>query len=262
MGYITEEDFLNLCMDKYNIFIEENNWKYDFSKEFPHSLDSEASWLSQFIFKKLLESKFEMYIGGFSRISMNTDNSVTFSFDIMNNPNPSSRDFYRIGSNAKNQCPDFWEEWNKLKYTIGNFAPIPNLKKKGRHLQHVHRDKNERWDLLLDYCRGNWDKYTCSSIMSYNEYMKLTCQQIYFKEIYDDFVENKLNNRKVEEIQNHEYCSWIEEWNKKIDESKDLEVISFGEKSTKMKDIENVVEMICLLIQVRGCMMLAFLNNC
>lgn len=84
------------------------------------------------------------------------------------------------------------EEWKAISYTIGNFAPIPNLKEKGRHLQQIHRDKNERWDFLLDYCRKNWKKYSCSSAISYNEYMKLTCQQIYFQEIYDDLFEKNL----------------------------------------------------------------------
>ncbi|ALU36050.1 hypothetical protein [Clostridium autoethanogenum] len=100
MTYIAEDDFLNLCMDKYNIFMKDKNWKYDFKEEFPKSFDSEASWLSQFIFKKLFEYKFKVYIEGISKISMEMDDSIKFSFDLMNNPKPSSRDFYRIGSNA------------------------------------------------------------------------------------------------------------------------------------------------------------------
>jgi len=43
----------------------------------------------------------------------------------------------------------------------------------------------------------NWEKYSSSSIISYNEYMKLTYQQIYFQEIYDNLIEKKLDNRKL-----------------------------------------------------------------
>jgi len=155
-NYISEDDFLNLCMNKYNIFMDDYNWKHDFQKEFPKWLDSEASWLSQFIFKKMFElfgCKFEMYIQGISKMSIKRDDSIKFSFDVMNNYKPSARDFYRLGSNAGKQCPPLLEEWKDISHTIGNFAPIPNLKKKGRHLQHIHNDKNERWDFLLDYCR-------------------------------------------------------------------------------------------------------------
>lgn len=260
-SYIAEDDFLNLCMDKYNIFMENYDWKHDFQKEFPKSLESEASWLSQFIFKKLFETKFEMYIEGISKMSMKMNDSITFSFDLMNNPKPVSRDFYRIGSNAEKQCPYLLEEWKAISHTIGNFAPIPNLKKKGRHLQLIHNDKNERWDFLLVFCRENWEKYSCSSIISYNEYMKLTCQQIYFQEIYDDLVK-KLGDRNLVEIDEQKYCEWIEEWNKMIDKKKsDLKLLSFGEKSTEMKDIEDIVKIICILIQVRGHMILASLSK-
>jgi len=259
--YIAEDNFLNLCIDKYNIFMKDNNWKYDFKEEFPKSLDSEASWLSQFIFKKLFEYKFEMYIEGISKISMKMDDSIKFSFDLMNNPKPSSRDFYRIGSNAEKRCPPLFEVWKAISHTIGNFTPIPNLKENGRHLQQIHRDKNERWDFLLDYCRKNWKRYSCSSKISYNEYMKLTCQQIYFQEIYDDLFEKKLNNRKLEEIHAQEYYEWIEEWNKMIDKKNDLTLLSFGEKSTEMKDIEDIVKIICILIQVRSHMILASLSK-
>lgn len=65
----------------------------------------------------------------------------------------------------------------------------------------------------------------------------------------------------MEEIHAQEYCEWIEEWNKMIDKKNDLTLLSFGKKSTEMKDIEDIVKIICILIQVRGYMILAALSK-
>ena len=53
----------------------------------------------------------------------------------------------------------------------------------------------------------------------------------------------------------------MDEWNNRLDEKKDLTLLSFGDKSTEMKGIEDIVKIICFLIQVRGRMILASLSK-
>jgi hypothetical protein len=57
---------------------------------------------------------------------------------------------------------------------------------------------------LLEYCKENWDKWDEGIIdISFNEYMKRTCQHLYFEEIFSDFRNeygNKLEKNNIEGV--------------------------------------------------------------
>ena len=48
---------------------------------------------------------------------------------------------------------------------------------------------------MLEYCKEHWIKWDEGVIdISFNEYMKRTCQHLYFEEIFSDF-RNKYDNK-------------------------------------------------------------------
>lgn len=108
----------------------------------------------------------------------------------MNNPKlkgKSNRDHYRFGSIAKREGVDC-TQWESIYHTIGNFSLLPNYDKAcKRHLQLKHNDVNERWDILLSFCRKEWKEFSCSRLNdqfnTFNEYMKYTIQEMYFEEL-------------------------------------------------------------------------------
>lgn len=269
--YISDKDIISYCVLQCEKFINtEDNWRYRFDEEFPKTFHREASVLSQLVFLKVFSklSK-EEYVAWDSINFTNKMNikGVDISFDIMNNPNPSTKNYRRLGNIAKKYAASNLDEWIKLKYTIGNFSPIPNFckhnkdVKKVRHLQHRHNDLAERWDSLLKECKENWEDYSCDLYPTFINYMKLTCQQIYFEDIYMDMVK-KITDRDINNINDEEWLNWIEEWNDQLNnEQKEWDIIDFGKKDGEMENIEDVIKMICLLIEVRGRMIIALLRS-
>ena len=150
---IDGQSILHCCKELVDEYIKNEDYEYSLEREFSNNLDPESSLLSKMIFCRLLALDANI-ISDFltSTISIN---GIKVSFDVMNNSNSSDKDFYRLGSIAKRKGVNNIVKWERLKYTIGNFAPIPNGKK--RHLQLVHNNKNERWDFLLRYCEEHWE---------------------------------------------------------------------------------------------------------
>lgn len=149
-------------------------------------------------------------------------------------------------------------KWEELKYTIGNFAPIPNARRKGlRHLQFVHNNKNEKWDFLLSYCKEYWDDYSCDLYPTFRDYIIKTAQHLYIKDVLEDFKSN-LRGRQIEDVKTNEFENWDSILR---DKSKTCELISFGEKTTNIDNIEEIIELICLLTKTRGRMIISLLKK-
>lgn len=259
-SYIDEECILGCLERLVEEYIEQEDYKYKFDFEFSNNHDVETSILSKMIFMRLLEidkSKVKCIFLPTIRID-----ETKVSFDIMNNPKASKHDFYRLGSIAKRVGASDLFKWEELKYTIGNFAPIPNAHRKGlRHLQFVHNNKNERWDFLLSYCKEHWDDYSCDLYPTFRDYIIKTAQHLYIKDVLEDFKSN-LRERQIEDVKTNEFENWVENWDSILrDKSKTCELISFGEKTTNIDNIEEIIELICLLTKTRGRMIISLLKK-
>lgn len=259
--YIDGEDILTYCNKRADEYIEQENYDYSLEYEFRSNVDVEASTLSQIIFSRLLSSNDCIVSYNFS--SSILINKTKISFDVMNNPNASSKDYYRLGSVAKKKNTSNLKQWKNVKYYIGNFAPIPNVNGtcKKRHLQLLHRDKNERWDYLLAYCQNHWDAYSCELFPSFKDYLYKTVQYIYTRDILED-LRSKLGKREIESVENEELSSWMNDWkNMLFDKNNECEIISFGKKSTDMANVEEIIDLICLLIKLRSRMIIILLKH-
>lgn len=193
-------------------------WKYDFCKEFTLH-DTEQSILSKMIWESLFSLYFTENLNSFT-ISKNTyveievkDSLFRIYFDVMNN-----------NKDIKN-----------IYHRIGNYAVYPQMEQKS--LQIIHKWFGEKWDKFLKWLKDNWQTQYITYItkrnntlvykqsdsfknkwcnLNFKEYIILTCQQIYLKEIYmqiqdkdiDYFTANKileLVNCWNEEIRNNDY---------------------------------------------------------
>lgn len=258
--YIDEDFIIQYCKEQTNKFINEASWNHSFENEFPCYLGSEASALSQMLFARLLGEAFDH--ADMNYTSKMEVGEVKMSLDIMNNPNPSKRDFYRLGSRAKRFEIVRLNEWVNIKYTIGNFTPIPNSNgnKRMRHLQMIHNNQNERWDFLLKYLKDNWNNYSSELFPEFADYMIKTAQHIYFEKIFMD-LQNKLENRDINQVRDDEWLKWVEEWNDILkDKNNDLKLHCFGIKTTEEENIDDIIRDICWLIEIRGRLIMALLK--
>lgn len=241
-------------------FLEVGDWLYDFSEEsVPSNKDCEVSYLSQCFFYEL------MHILDADGVLINDENnrkicvklvdenqSQEFHFDVMNNPKTTRRKF---SSGIKNKCPKEWEKWRGIYHTIGNLTPIP-WPCNGTvepNLQTKHSNLDERWDLFLHYLRCEWSKDWEVGI-SFFQYMQLTCQEVYYQKVYDDFFKNK----NLETIDDQDLLGWYKklkenEWYEKLEE--DGRLISFGE------DAKENVEITINLISLRGRLVMALVRR-
>lgn len=260
MPYIDEKSIILSLKELVDKYIENKDFEHKFVSEFSNNHDVEASILSKIIFLSLLATDTSKISGIFTSTVL--IDGIKVSFDIMNNEKASKKDFYRLGSIANRKDANNLRKWEELKYTIGNFAPIPNANRQTRrHLQFVHNNKNERWDFLLQYCKEHWEDYSCDLYPSFEDYIIKTVQHVYVKEVFED-LKSRLRDRSVEDVEPDEFVNWMKSWNSILqDENKTYELISFGEKTTDMENIEEVIEMICLLIKARSRMIIALLQR-
>lgn len=238
-------------------FVEEKNWKYDFANEInqPKRQDAEARYLSQYFFQNIIQcidSSLEVEITDDRYMYVRHNDSQTiFHFDIMNNPKIK----HAFGKNIKSNCEFQWQEWDGIYHTVGNITPIPwpKLKYGNINTQELHKALDERWDLFLQLCKNEWTIWENYSVtMSFECYMKITCQQMYYKKVLL-LIKDRLDNRYINNVTDEELIEWFQEWNKF--DYKDEELISFDE------DLINTVEDILLVIEIRGRLMLKILDR-
>lgn len=237
--------WIKICEVGYKKFIESGNSKYKFSQEGKQGVDFEAYYLSKMVFSKLFnlfaQKDYEFGITSSCRMVSKSEDFRLY-FDIMNNPNVSN-DSNRLGNKAINKNVDC-NDWVQLKYTVGNFAPIPANKKGERHFQMIHNNFNERWDLLLEYFKKYWDELPCSNVLNFDEYMMYTCQHLYYKKIFEEFKAECKGD--LDNIGDIDWKGKVERWNDQISKGECKDLISFDD------EIEKVVDDICFLIEARG----------
>lgn len=84
---------------------------------------------------------------------------------------------------------------------------------------------------------------------------------MYIKDVLEDFKSN-LRGRQIEDVKTNEFENWVENWDSILrDKSKTCELISFGEKTTNIDNIEEIIELICLLTKTRGRMIISLLKK-
>ncbi|MCI7169066.1 hypothetical protein MSB04_01355 [bacterium] len=238
----------------FNQFLVKGDWLYNFENENPQpkKQDIEARYLSQYFFLKLIQSidaRYEVEITDSTYMYLVCNGKKTmFHFDVMNNPKES----HGFGKSIKKVSIEEWEKWkNGLYHTIGNLTPVPwPVMKYGTiNMQDIHKDLDERWDLFLKFCQSEWQclkKYNIH--IDFQLYIKFTCQEIYFVEIYDLF-NKKFGKQNIEGLSNDGLLAWHDEIST-IDLSK-KEIVSFG------NDLLNDVRNINRLIVIRGRVMMA-----
>lgn len=206
-----------------------------------YGIDIEASYLCHGIWAKLMKStknNGNPYTKNYLIWNNGSKKSdLIFHFDIMNNPKSKScglAKMYLDNNTEKN-------EWKEIYHSVGNMVPIPWFEVDGNHFidgQGLHKSLDERWDLYLQLLKDNWKVWGKDISITFEEYMKLTCQQMYYKEIFEDISKGKIEDINIEDINN---------WNNKIQENSPL--ISFSLK--KYDNIDSIVEDIIKLIKIR-----------
>ena len=201
-----------------------------------YGCDVEASYLCHGIWNILMEN--DNQFGSDRDFVWKYENrELLFHFDIMNNPNISKQNVYSCGL-FKNS--DGIDDVRKIYHTIGNMAPVPWFKVEGEHYidaQKLHKSLDERWDLFLQVLRSNWALWNSCEGFTFEDYMRITCQQVCYEEIYLDACK-----KKVEEITKTD----IEGWNDKI--KADSKLVSFAESG--VEKMKNIIKLRCKIVSV------------
>lgn len=108
---------------------------------------------------------------------------LRFHFDVMNTPNAFDgykfNSAWRIGVMAMKN--DVALRFPSIRYTIGNFAPLPwwiTRTYYSNGLQGLHNGMSEWWDMLLLYLQWRMDEFKDEK-MSFVDYIIFTCQFFY-----------------------------------------------------------------------------------
>ena len=204
----------------FNFIKSEEPWKYDFEiggerydeKISPENTHYESSILSQLIFIEVFNRQNLIAEIDKNAKSIKVKNGYVekyFLFDVMHNP--------RSGCQPCQQGSryDYNMEFKMMYHCLGNFAPVPKTiiyKNYGPRLQQIHMNLNELWPCLLKFMQDNWMYFPTkiSELMSFKEYMKYTCQQMYFENIFIELYEiykgtkekagNEMWNRLLEKL--------------------------------------------------------------
>ena len=92
------------------------------------------------------------------------------------------------------------------------------------------------------YVCDSWNTNKCN--MTFEKYMKLSCQQIYYKEIYEDAIKKDIDKISREDIS---------KWNKGIKPNSELLSFSCASDSSSnecVKMIKKLIEIRCQMIYV------------
>ena len=201
-----------------------------------YGCDVEASYLCHGIWKILMKN--DNQFGTDREFVWKHENlELLFHFDIMNNPNISKRNVYSCG--LFKDCNGIVEV-KKIYHTIGNMTPVPWFKVEGNHYidaQKLHKSLDERWDLFLQVLRTNWKTWNSCEGFTFEEYMRITCQQVCYEEIYQEAI-----SKKIEEITETD----IKEWESKI--RVDSKLISFAESG--VEKMKNIIRLRCKIVSV------------
>lgn len=206
----------------------------------------ESSYLCHGIWEKIMKNKKPLSTDNKIRWSSNETDELVFHFDIMNNPSMSNN-VYSCGLfKACNQ--KLREDALNIYHSIGNMAPIPWFKLAGTSYidgQSLHKSLDERWDLFLQVLKDNWNKWNNECVnLTFENYMIMTCQQVYYEEIYIKALKTGVENITLEHIT---------DWNEHI--SQDSVIISLSPKESENTDdiinkILQIIKMRCKIIHI------------
>ena len=204
--------------------------------------DIEASYLCHGVWNKLLRNE-EIGSGNYFCWANNSYNSeIIFHFDIMNNPCKTNNNIYSCGL-FKDQGEKDRIEFEKMYHCIGNIALMPWFETNNSNYingQMLHKALDERWDLYLSVLRNNWSDWNkFSEDFTFEEYMKISLQQVYYKDVYEMAIKKKIGEISKDDIEN---------WNVMISSNKEL--ISFDNDKNVIKKIKTITEIRCQMIKV------------
>lgn len=250
------------CEEGYLSFLEDNNWKYNFDKEYSKS-DTEQSFLSRMIFCSLFKNMnymCELPKGDDIAIKVSKENWLEpcyFLFDVMHNPKEGHQP-YILAKKMQKQL-----RFDRYYHTIGNFAPVPRTivyKRCGPNLQLKHKHLSELWCRFLKYMQENWEKWPTKihEKITFKEYMICSCQHLYYKQIFDEVYSKYRRNTS---LNRSNWKNEVDNWNKKIREvTFDEELISI-DNLLEEENIEEIDVMINFLIEARGHCILCLLKK-
>lgn len=176
------------------------------------------------------------------------NNTTIFHFDIMNNASISTNN---LGCYLAKKCSkEKLDEWKKVYHTIGNMAPIPwfEIYSNGNvsiNSQFLHKALDERWDFYLQLLKNNWSDWNHNERMTFEKYMILTCQQMYFEDIFKDI-------KNIDVITIDDICGW----GNKINEGSKLICLT----PSGIETVNDVADKIIRLIKIR-CKAIGLLLN-
>lgn len=228
-------------------FINDKGWLRNLPDEESRNYTShiESSYLSHAIWTVLTQNKSNHGHPYSSNFFYWTDGEIEkeflFHFDIMHNPKINS-------CGLANGCTsdNLLEQWNQIYHSIGNITPIPWFKVEGNHFidaQALHNSLDERWDLFLNVLKNNWESWHPNKSLTFNNYMLMTYQHIYYSEVYADYL---TRIKRIEKIE----LQTIEEWSELINDNPHQQLVSFSDSNSG--NTNNEVEMIINLIKIRN----------
>lgn len=241
---------LDECVVKY---VKNYGWSYDLSNENkqPKGQDCEARYLSQFIFKFLLEANDGVLLhttwDRYAMLELDKNSKIRVHFDVMNNP----KTCHKFSASMKDKDCKHWLWWKDNYHVIGNFAPIPWPKNWKPNNQLKHYQLDERWDEFLRYMRGEWKKWYDDEEFSFERYMILTCQHLYYEDIFDD-LKKMLEGKGLDDVSADDWIDFLDREKKKIDVNSKILVFDINANET---------ERINILIEARSRIIVAILQK-
>lgn len=201
-------------------------------------LHIEASYLCHGIWHKIMKNNRKLSAGNCFIWESDGMGKLVFHFDIMNNPSK---------KNNRYSCGLFKDCDNELRkkviniyHSIGNMVPIPWFKITGGNYingQSLHQSLDERWDMFLQLLKNNWSEWNTNQCkLTFESYMIMTCQQVYYEEIYNEAVD--LKNISLDNIA---------AWNAKI--TCDSKIISFT--PVEKESVDDSINKILRIIELR-----------
>jgi hypothetical protein len=105
---------------------------------------------------------------------------------------------------------------------------------------------------IFTVLRNNWESWCSNKSVTFNDYMLMTCQHIYYSEIYVDFLTNIKDINRIE-------LSTIKDWEKMIDKNPNQPLVSFSDSNSN--NTNNAVKKIINLIKIRSHIIGLILKN-
>ena len=247
------------------------NKQFDINENYGRNnrVDAEASWICHAIWETLINVPNTDVPEDYIIKNKLWGNEMVwegqrFHFDIMNNPKSHNNRFScglfsKMDIKIKDECLSIY-------HNIGNMAPVPWFMPRGTNSinsQSLHASLDERWDLYLSVLRSFWSGWSMEWKVGFEEYMKKTCQQMYFCITISD--SNDYNFDNIDEIPDDDFekiiegidSKQIEKWDKSINKNTGLVSFSPGDNC----ELDKIGKRIKRLIQIRNVIIKEKLNQ-